>query len=245
MNDADERIICTKNGNDYNPGNLSDGEKQVLCLLADIVLNAEAKSFVIVDEPEQNLHPLLAARVWGIIEERLPDAVFLYATHSLSFAIRESVETVIVLSGRHNENQIQLSTPLELDFEELRPFLGAIPSILASDHCVFVEGHDQSFDSIFYQWLLGGAGTNVVPVGGSDDVIRAATGTGAWGQLADKVRIVGIIDRDFRASGELEGLGAPLIHVLPLHEAESYLCIPELVYDLANHLGFKERGVTP
>ena len=51
-----------------------------------------------VDEPELNLHPELAERLWTLLESEYDDKRFLYATHSIQFALRPNVEALYVLS---------------------------------------------------------------------------------------------------------------------------------------------------
>lgn len=92
-------LYCERFGNKYSPGALSDGERQVLAMLADVAAHSNPRGVILVDEPELNLEPTLACRLWDAIEDGLPDAIFVYATHSLSFALRQNVEKVIVLRG--------------------------------------------------------------------------------------------------------------------------------------------------
>jgi predicted ATPase len=84
-------------GKAYHSSWASDGEKQVLTLLCDIGELARPHSLVIVDEPDLNLHPSLAITLWNEIERMQPDCIFVYATHSLSFAMRQNVSNVVVL----------------------------------------------------------------------------------------------------------------------------------------------------
>ena len=95
---AQKSLRCYKNGNEYSPSQLSDGEKQIFCLLADIFMLTEPGSLIIVDEPELNLNPGLACRFWDILENELPESIFIYATHCVSFAMRRHVDYVVVLS---------------------------------------------------------------------------------------------------------------------------------------------------
>ncbi|HEX9600590.1 MAG TPA: AAA family ATPase, partial [Mariniflexile sp.] len=77
FNSGNKSLRCSKNGNEYNPSQLSDGEKQIFCLLADIVVLTEVNSLILVDEPELNLNPGLACRFWDIVEFELPTAIFI------------------------------------------------------------------------------------------------------------------------------------------------------------------------
>jgi hypothetical protein len=196
-----------------------------------------------VDEPELNLNANLACRLWDTLEARLPEAVFVYATHCIAFAMRGNVEKILVLS-RAGEPPLELGNISELDPEEEREFLGAIPAILAAPAALAVEGKATSFDAPFYQWLLGRPEVAVVPLENCRDVLHAVTRRGIWARIAPTARIGGVVDRDFRSDTELDQLRNSGIGVLEFHEAESYLCHPDIARRLADCLGTAEQMPT-
>ena len=230
-------LVCRKRGNRYEPQHLSDGERQVLALLADCVLLGDGNSLVVVDEPELNLHAHLASRLWDTVEASLPEAVFVYATHSLSFAMRGNVEAVFVLGGQER-GLTHIANLGDADVEDLRPFLGSIPAILAAPAALVVEGDETSVDALFYEWLLARPDLVVVSVGNSYNVSRAAARNGVWEALAPTVVLAGVVDRDFKSDEACARLStAEFLTVLDLHECESYLCHPELISTLAEKIG--------
>lgn len=229
-------IKCNKGGKEYSPSQLSDGERQTLCLLADIALLAEENSLIIVDEPELNLHPHLAEELWNTIELRYPNCVFVYATHNIAFSLRPSVEAAFILAGSEKP-VLAVGSPFELDTKELRPFLGAIPAILVSDRCLLVEGLDKSFDIIFYRWLLDMESLVIEPLGSSSEVLAATKGSGVWGRIAPSTRVIGVIDRDYQSDQKLKDIAGDNLVVLDFHEAESYLCHPKIIFEVASSLG--------
>ncbi len=234
-------LMAQRGSSEYPAVQLSDGEKQALAILADIAILADPQSLILVDEPELNLHPLLASNLWGTIENDLPDAVFVYATHSLGFAMRRDVDQVIAVSNR--SDSMEIGDPSSLDPTELRPFLGSIPAILSSANALIVEGDDFSFDKPFYRWLLGPE-VEIVPLGSGSDVFAATSRTGVWERLTPGLRIVGLIDRDYRDDHQLERLTCGTCEPLGLHEAESYLCDPTLLGELAANLGLMDPAPT-
>jgi energy-coupling factor transporter ATP-binding protein EcfA2 len=224
-----ERWWCRRDGHDYPISSLSDGEKQVLGMLADLGILAPEDALIIVDEPELNLHPDLAVSLWNWIERRRPSAIFIYATHSLSFAMRPSVTDVFVLRELGTE-PLHLITPFDWPSEDLRPFLGAIPAVLPSRELLVVEGEgDASFDRGFYSWILGDS-MKVANVGSCDTVKAAVRRLGVWASVAEigRVLIGGVVDRDYKADWELATFEKAGCTVLPYHEAESYICHPEV-----------------
>lgn len=72
---------------------------QAMSLLADLAFLSETDSVFVVDEPELNLNLLVAQQLWDAIERLRPEAVFVYVTHSLAFAMRPTVEAIRVLPG--------------------------------------------------------------------------------------------------------------------------------------------------
>lgn len=238
--DESRHLRAKRTGNPYSASDLSDGERQALAILADIRMLADANSLILVDEPELNLHPFLASTLWEAIEHDLPQAVFVYATHSISFAMRPSVNCVVALSS--TGESVTVDDPSSLDSTELRPFLGSIPAILNAEKVVVVEGDETSFDREFYCWVCRGVvePLAVLPLGSSNDVAAAATRTGVWERLAPSVRLAGLVDRDYRSEKQIEWLEEHRCIVLKYHEAESYLCVPELLATLAAKLGISE-----
>lgn len=224
-----EQLYVRKDAAHYPVSSMSEGEKQVFTLLADIAVLTNERSIFFVDEPELNLHPTLAEKLWTSIEEAYPEDVFVYATHSLSFALRSGVDHVYAIG----HGKIELDTYIHSGVD-LRPFLGSIPGIVRSRRSLFVEGEQTSFDRPFYRWLMEGASFEVMPVGASTDVIAACKRAGAWQQLASSMQIAGVIDRDFKADANDYGSN---VLILPVHEAESFLCHPDVVLAIHRALG--------
>ena len=233
---SDRRLLCTKNGNEYGPTGLSDGEKQVFSILVDAIELTDDQSILFVDEPELNLNPGLANRLWTSIESLLPNAIFVYATHSVNFAMRDAVQQLLVLSNDGAAIQ-KLDDLEELPFDDQRELLGNIPALLSHSNALVVEGHDESFDSVFYRWLLSDIDFLPAPVGGSDDVTAIATRAGKWQRISPDVRLTGVIDRDYKSDADVIQLEAKGLVVLDYHEAESYLCHPRLLAQLIAKLG--------
>lgn len=228
------QLWCVKGGSKYGPENLSDGERQVFFMLADIALTTEPGSLIVVAEPELNLNPLLADRLWNMLEVKLSDAVFVYGTHSISFGMRRSVNRVIALSGR-GQPSLPIKDISDIPQDEAREFLGAIPAILSAQAAIGVEGTDASFDEPIYKWLVRKPEVAVVPLGGSSDVIGAVARSGIWDRLAPTAKLVGIVDRDYRSDDDVTSKDKVII--LEYHEIESYFCHPKLLSELASALG--------
>lgn len=106
--------------------------------------------------------------------------------------------------------------------------------------CLIVEGNEKSFDAVFYPWVIDIPTLVIEPLGGSNEVVNASHGTGVWERIAPNSKIVGLIDRDFKSDEELDAVSTDRVCVLDYHEAESYLCNPKLIHDLATAIGSLE-----
>ena len=236
--EAQRKTISVKKGGDeYSISEMSDGEKQCFSILSDFVELDRDYGLIVVDEPELNLHPELADRIWNLIESEFPDKVYCYATHSLSFAMRPQVRKVMILSD-DPENITTIEDPSEFSRLQLTEFLGSIPGIIAATNVVVTEGDEKSFDSVFYRWIFGDDQVEVMPAGDCEQVINVCRRDGIWSKIAPKVNLIGIVDRDFRneeVAGEIQ---------LEFREAESFLAIPDIAVNADLHLSINPERLT-
>ena len=239
---AAKRLKANKNQIEYSPTHFSDGEKQVFSILADFIDLSDQHEFIIVDEPELNLHPELAERLWSLLENEYPDKIFIYASHSINFALRDNVETVYVLSN-DSEKITLINSFDDLERAELTAFLGGLPGILSTNKVVVTEGHEKSFDSIFYRWLLGENSIEIYPGGGCTDVVDIVGKSGLWATISTKISLIGVVDSDFRSSDYLSSLETDSVLSLPYHEAESFLCIPQVISQIGSRIGSQEEDI--
>jgi hypothetical protein len=91
----------------------------------------------------------------------------------------------------------------------------------------------KSFDLIFYRWLLRDEKIEVFPAGNCHNVEQVVGHRGIWAQVSSDVKIAGIIDSDYTSDQPL----TPGVVALPLHEAKSYACIPDIVLALSKRIG--------
>ena len=240
-NKSDGRVTVVNDvsAQPYGPSLLSDGEKQVFSLLADMLQLEDEYSIVVVDEPELNLHPELAERLWTLLESEYQDKHFLYATHSIQFALRSQVDTLYVLSSDPGKIR-KIENLSEMPRTDLEKFLGGVPGILNAGRVIVTEGHEKSFDSIFYRWLLADSKVEIFPCGNCYDVQQVISKQGLWSQVSTDIRLSGAIDSDYRSAESLKRLVGDHLVSLELHEAESYICIPTLIVAAAASIGSQE-----
>lgn len=73
----------------YSANQMSDGERAVLYLAAQVLCVPENKT-LIIDEPEIHLHRSIMNRLWKSLEQSRPDCIFIYITHDTQFAAAHS-----------------------------------------------------------------------------------------------------------------------------------------------------------
>jgi ABC-type lipoprotein export system ATPase subunit len=240
---AAKRLKAKKNQTEYSPTQFSDGEKQVFSILADFIDLSDEHRVIIVDEPELNLHPELAERVWTLLENEYPDKIFIYASHSINFALRDNVKKVYVLSN-DSEKITLIDSFDDIERVELTAFLGGLPGILSTNKVIVTEGHEKSFDSIFYRWLVGENSIEIYPGGGCTDVVDIVGKSGLWGKISTKISLIGVVDSDFRSTEYLSSLQTNSVLALPYHEAESFLCIPDVISQIGRRIGSQEEDIS-
>lgn len=231
-------VINTYSDNSYGPSNLSDGEKQVFSLMADMLQLEDEYSVIVVDEPELNLHPELAERLWTLLESEYQEKKFIYATHSIQFAMRSDVEALYILSSDTSKIK-RLDGLSDIPRDEMVHFLGGVPGILNSSTVVVTEGHEKSFDSLFYRWLLEDSQIEVFSCGNCHDVKQVINKAGLWSQISSDICLAGVIDSDFRSDEQLRDIGDSMV-ILKLHEAESYICHPSIIAEAAKSIGSQD-----
>lgn len=82
LNERNELEIITQSGKPLTPYQLSSGEKQILIILGEALLQ-ESKSYIyMADEPELSLHVAWQEKLAGSIKLLNPSAQVVFATHS-------------------------------------------------------------------------------------------------------------------------------------------------------------------
>ncbi|HEY6528366.1 MAG TPA: AAA family ATPase [Cellvibrionaceae bacterium] len=68
--------LTDPSGGNYSATRMSDGEKVILFLIAQ-VLQAPSNGFIIIDEPETHLHRSISKRLWDALEAERRDCLFI------------------------------------------------------------------------------------------------------------------------------------------------------------------------
>ncbi|RZF21729.1 DUF4435 domain-containing protein [Halobacteriovorax vibrionivorans] len=204
----------------YHPISMSEGEKVVLYLAAQIV-QAPRDSLIIVDEPEIHLHKTIVNQLWRLLEKERPDCIFIYLTHDLDFAVSMEDAPKLWMKSFSNPNKwdFEVVTSNDIPEELLLRLLGTQKKV------VFCEGDSESNDFKTYRALF--PLLEVLPVGSCTNVINYTKAFQNTGLLNSEV--FGIIDADFRSSEEKEKLKQSKIYTLNCSEIESLFLSEEFL----------------
>lgn len=215
-------------GSPYNSNQMSDGERAVLYLAAQVLCVPSNKT-LIIDEPEVHLHRSIMNRLWVSLEKYRPDCFFIYITHDTQFAASHGQSDKIWIKefdGTHWKfEKIQDN---ELPEELLFDILGSRKNVL------FVEGEKSSYDTQLYTVLY--PNYYVIACGSCTQVI-ARTKAFRNNPTLHHCEVYGLIDRDYRSDYEINKYEEEAIYTLDVAEVENLFLVEELIRLLATHLG--------
>ena len=145
-------LTAVRNGSDpYSIAELSDGERNALLIIAD-VLTAPENILFLIDEPERHLHRSIVSPLLNTLLAYRDDCAFVISTHDISLPIdQEKCSALLVRSYSHNPkywNIDYLDKVESLDEEIALAVLGSRKVLL------FIEGdNSSSLDLQIYQLL--------------------------------------------------------------------------------------------
>jgi predicted ATPase len=82
INEKNELFVRTQSGKEFNLINLSSGEKQLLIILGESLLQENRSHIYIADEPELSLHVDWQEKLVGSLKGVNPNSQIIFATHS-------------------------------------------------------------------------------------------------------------------------------------------------------------------
>lgn len=82
INEKNELIVKTQSGKEFSLTNLSSGEKQLLIILGQSLLQEENVHIYIADEPELSLHVEWQEKLVSSLKSVNPNSQIIFATHS-------------------------------------------------------------------------------------------------------------------------------------------------------------------
>lgn len=236
INLVDSKIIATSpDGEEYFGKHMSDGERVALYLIAQCLVVPDNYT-IIIDEPELHLHKALMSNLWNKIESERNDCTFIYITHDLDFAasrVKAKKLWVKSYSGGiwtweivPDSNQIPESLLLEI--------IGSRKPIL------FVEGERGSYDHVIYQFYY--PNYTIIPRGSGLKVIESTKGISTNSGL-HHIKAYGLVDRDYKLTGEISKLEQHNIFTIGVAEIENLLLVPTIIRIVSEHLALDKDDI--
>lgn len=225
-------VVQTKEGQiRYSATQMSDGERAVLYLSAQVLCVPENK-ILIIDEPELHLHRSIMNRLWKALEQNRPDCLFIYITHDTQFAAAHGHADKFWVKDFDGCNwKLEKIENDELPEELLLDILGSRKNVL------FVEGERNSYDTQLYTVLY--PDYLIIPCGSCSQVISRTKAFRNNPSLHD-CEVYGLIDRDFRSDYEINKYKDDHIYTLGVAEVENLFIVEELIRLMARHMGKDE-----
>ncbi len=224
----------SSDGRSYPAIQMSDGEKVMLYLIAQ-VLQAPKNGFIVVDEPEMYLHKTILKKLWDLLETERADCIFIYLTHDLDFATsRTTAKKIWIKSFTHPDKWEIEDIPTDTIPETLLfELLGSRKNIL------FCEGNKGSIDERVYSILF--PELTIMPVGSCFDVINH---TKAFNKLQNvNTKALGLIDSDHHDASRLEKLIEKQIYSFTVAEVENLFLDTTFLKILANQILVDESKI--
>lgn len=211
----------------YLATEMSDGERAVLYLAAQVLCIPEQKT-LIIDEPEIHLHRSIMNRLWKTLEHYRQDCLFIYITHDLDFAAAHGdVDKYWIREYDGKHWKYERIEPSDLPEELTLEILGSRKNVL------FVEGTKNSYDYQLYSLLY--PEYLIIPCGGCTQVIQNTKAFRSSSVLHD-CSVYGLIDRDYRSEHEIDSYQTEGIYTLEVAEVENLFLVEELIRCIANHM---------
>lgn len=212
----------------YNSNQMSDGERAVLYLAAQ-VLCVPTDKMLIIDEPEVHLHRSIMNCLWIALERYRSDCLFIYITHDTQFAATHGqADKIWIKAFDGTKWEFEKIQDNELPEELLFDILGSRKNVL------FVEGESSSYDTQLYSVLY--PTYHVVACGSCTQVIARVKAFRRC-QALHECAVYGIIDRDYRSDYEIDKYKSDNIYTLEVAEVENLFLVEELIRIMAESLG--------
>ena len=213
---------------EYSSTQMSDGERAVLYLAAQVLCVPKNKT-LIIDEPEVHLHRSIMNRLWQALESSRPDCLFIYITHDTQFAsMHGNADKIWIKEFDGKSWKLEKIESNDLPEELLFDILGSRKPVL------FVEGERNSYDTQLYSALY--PEYYIVPCGSCTQVI-ARTKAFKNDSTLHHCQVYGIIDRDYRSDYEISKYREDNIYTIDVAEVENLFLVEELVQLIASHFG--------
>jgi len=213
---------------------LSGGEREIAFLVGQIDRFGLRQGLFLLDEPELHLNADLIRSWVGYLTGTVEEGQIWLATHSLEAVEAAGQEATFVLERNDETRKVD-----RLDRLDNRPVLSALSRSVGTPafslsrlRFVFVEGEESLGERERFRMLTATQeDLRFMECGSCNEVSRRVCAVRSLADAAEEpIRVGGVVDRDFRTSGDIEHLRNELgLHVLEVHEVENFYLHPASV----------------
>lgn len=191
------------NGSRHSVNDLSSGERAMLSLLFYARRVATQGGVLLIDEPEQHLHPTLVAPLMASMVGLAPEAQIFVVTHAAGAMAAANQSGIVVLEQPTGSEMSQLRMAESRGSFNALDELGISASeLLGVDGVVIVEGpEDEKFLSTVFPLLAGRL--RIVQAGGVKQALKYCD---TLANLETGLDWLCVVDRDLRPAAEVEEL---------------------------------------
>ncbi|WP_298880699.1 AAA family ATPase [uncultured Bradyrhizobium sp.] len=230
--DYEPTVLKDGDSTPYATARMSEGERTALYLITRLA--SSSREIILVDEPEIHFHPLLARQFWNEMEAFKQNALFVYVTHDIPFALSRKSPTIYVVRSPGTFDAINGS---EIPNEAINAILGAASFSISASRLVFCEGAIGDTEQTLLSAWYNCPNTAVIPVGGCERVQQCVAVFNA-NHATRNITAIGHLDRDDWPDDMLTR--SPMIKPLPVNEIEGLICFEPVFKALAVYYGHSD-----
>jgi ABC-type Mn2+/Zn2+ transport system ATPase subunit len=225
VNENNQVIARKCGGTPYSIAELSDGERNVLLIAAN-VLTIKSGTLVLIDEPERHLHRSIISPLLTHLFSRRDDCAFIVSTHDVMLPLdNPDARTLLIRGCTYTASSVEawdvdiVGSETQIDDEIKKDILGTRRKIL------FIEGKENSLDKPLYSLVF----PNVSIIAKSN--CRNVENTVSSIRDSDSLHWVhpfGIVDNDGRPDTDINRLREKGVYALSVFSVESIYYHPHI-----------------
>ena len=230
----DENILVqNNNGDEFALEQLSDGERTVLLITAEVI-TTPPDTMILIDEPERHLHRSIISPLIKQLLLIKKTCCFIIATHEVTLPLDHPESQTLFVRSCQFDNGIpamwdidHLAANDEINEKVKADILGSRRKLL------FVEGTTTSLDKLLYSVIF--PDVTIIPKQGFSDVIQAVKHIRSSEKL-HWLKAYGIIDKDYHTPEQIASLQACGVYSLPVHSIESIYYSRKMLEMVCDHV---------
>lgn len=240
-------LLFESSGHTVSFDQLSGGEREIAYLIGQIDRFKLTQGLFLIDEPELHLNADLV-RTWvRYLAGTVDTGQIWLATHSLEAVESAGESATFVLERNKATREVDRATRLDARplLSQLSRAVGTPAFAISQLAFVYVEGEPRIEERERFNQLSGyKKDFRFIPCGSGNEVRRQVSVVNELAtESPDKIRVGGVIDRDFKKEKEIKNIVDSGIYVLEVHEVENFFLHPFTLNFIAKQNGKYQTDV--